>query len=72
MELRNNVGICSVFCFEQYNMLIINETLKSGAFVSSLFLSFLFFLKLRKPGQHATKGKMGGEQRDSLKQLAPN
>ena len=53
-------------------MLIINETLKSGAFVSSLFLSFLFFLKLRKPGQHATKGKMGGEQRDSLKQLAPN
>ena len=53
-------------------MLIINETLKSGAFVSSLFLSFLFFLKLRKSGQHATKGKMAGEQRDSLKQLAPN
>lgn len=54
-------------------MLIINETLKVVLlFPLSFFIFFLFFLKLRKPGQHATKGKMGGEQRDSLKQLAPN
>ena len=35
-------------------------------FPLSFFLSFPFFLKLRKSGQHATKGKMGGEQRDSF------